>query len=390
MFALDKNIHQRPHHSGRCQLYALKILLCAFLVTLQCLRVQCDDLRAYKYISKARERELETLALRINASVNPERMPCESFYDYVCSYNKPLFTILGHQPEFTDLMKLLTELQQDTEKFDAKDKMMDFFISCNSKKMLEDCYRETFEYFKPLFGYIISKNYVGANAPEHQTFLHLLESFLYKAAQTHNFMHHPIRHRLLTLRENYKHNVRNLELHRRHNSTFELGVERTMLEWTLYLYQSRNMPMSYYYPTLNVHLWMTLYNTTERDREPKRVHELAECLKLPPYVHVLDEARVLAVIYLKAFQNAWIDYSNWIKPDISSVNNEIYNSENRKLQRFGLDNKKIFFILYAQNFCEFGKELAENIFYLGMKQNRDFADSFQCVLPPGPRMPCDV
>ncbi|XP_067626395.1 uncharacterized protein [Eurosta solidaginis] len=373
-------------------------------------------LNAYKYINKARQKQLESLAVRIHASLNPNRMPCESFFDYACSLNNPPFSILGNMPDFKDLMKLLTDLQQDQEQFEAKQKMMDFFISCNSKKALEDCYRETFEYFKPLFGYIINKNYVVANSQEHSHFIQLLESFLYKASQTHNFRHHPIPYRLQTLkdkfkqphiyfhthalsreyealriyRESYKHNVRNLELHRRQNSTYEIGVERTMLDWTLYLFQSRNMPMSYYYATLNVHLWMTLYNTTERDREPKRVHELAECLKLPPYVHVLDEARVLAVVYLKAFQNAWIDYSDWIKPDRPSGNNDIYDSENRMLFPYNLDNKKIFFILYAQNFCEFGKELAENIFYLGMKQNRDFADSYDCVYPQEPRMSCGV
>uniref|UniRef100_A0A0K8UJ77 Uncharacterized protein n=1 Tax=Bactrocera latifrons TaxID=174628 RepID=A0A0K8UJ77_BACLA len=416
MFSLDKNIHQCRHGRGRSALLTYNVLLCALVALMLCLPVGGDDLRAYKYVSRARERQLEKLAIRINESVNPNRYPCESFYDYVCSYSKPLFTILGHLPELDDLMKLFTELQQDPEKFSAKDKMLDFFVSCTSKKWLEDCYRETFEYFKPLFGYIITKNYVGSNSEEHRNFLVLLDAFLLKASQTHNFMHHPIRHRLQTLREkfrlpqiylrphelseeyeslmmypeSYKHNVRNLELHRRRNSSYELGVERTMLDWSLYLYQSRNMPMSYYYPTLNVHLWMTLYNTTERDREPKRVHELAECLKLPPYVHVLDEARVLALVYLKAFQNAWFDYSTWLKPDRATVNSDIYDHENRILSRFKLDNKKVFFILYGQNFCEFGKELAENIFYLGMKQNRDFAESFDCVFAPEPRMPCYV
>uniref|UniRef100_A0A0A1X481 Non-homologous end-joining factor 1 n=1 Tax=Zeugodacus cucurbitae TaxID=28588 RepID=A0A0A1X481_ZEUCU len=416
MFSLDKHIHRSPRGQRRSSHLAHSLLLCTLLALMFCLHVSADDLRAYKYVSRARERQLENLAKRINESVNPNRYPCESFYDYVCSYSKPLFTILGHLPELDDIMKLSTELQQDPEKFTAKDKMLTFFVSCTAKKLLEDCYRETFEYFKPVFGYIINKNHIGGNSVEHQTFLQLLDTFLYKAAQTHNFIHHPIRHRLLTLKEkfrmpqlyfrphelseeyeplmmypeSYKHNVRNLELHRRRNSTYELGVERIMLDWTLYLYQSRNMPMSYYYPTLNVHLWMTLYNTTERDREPKRVHELAECLKLPPYVHVLDEARVLALVYLKAFQNAWVDYSTWIKPDRASINNEIYEHENRILSRYKLDNKKVFFILYARNFCEFGKELSENIFYLGMKQNRDFADSFDCVFAPEPRLPCNV
>ncbi|XP_017481541.1 PREDICTED: uncharacterized protein LOC108370672 [Rhagoletis zephyria] len=421
MFALGMDMHRghrHRHQHSRRQYFMLLLSLLALVFSFVCLPVSAQEYEynTYRHISKVRQKQLENLATRLHASINHNRLPCESFYDYVCSYNNPLFTVLGHLPEFAELMKLLTELQQDPEQFDAKQKMMDFFISCNSKKAIEDCYRETFEYFKPLFGYIISKNHISPNSVEHHNFLNLLENFLYKAAQTHNFMHHPIRHRLLTLREkfrlphiyfrphelsheyeslrvyreSYKHNVRNLELHRRRNSTYELGVERTMLDWTLYLYQSRNMPMSYYYPTLNVHLWMTLYNTTERDREPKRVHELAECLKLPPYVHVLDEARVLAVVYLKAFQNAWVDYSDWTKPDRASINNEVYDSENRILGAYDLDNKKVFFILYAQNFCEFGKELAENIFYLGMKQNRDFADSFDCVFSREPRMPCYV
>jgi len=61
-------------------------------------------------------------------------------------------------PQMGDLMQLLTELQNDPEPFEAKQKTLDFFISCNVHHALEDCYRETYEYFKPLFGYIVTKN----------------------------------------------------------------------------------------------------------------------------------------------------------------------------------------------------------------------------------------
>jgi len=75
-------------------------------------------------------------------------------------------------------MQLLTELQNDPEQFEAKQKMMDFFISCNSQHALDDCYRETFEYFKPLFGYIVTKNLLNGGSHELDDFLGILDRFV--------------------------------------------------------------------------------------------------------------------------------------------------------------------------------------------------------------------
>ncbi|XP_060650837.1 uncharacterized protein LOC132787649 [Drosophila nasuta] len=372
------------------------LLLCA------CLGLGETQIAYRGHLSELRIKELNNLAQRMEQSINPEKYACDSYFDYVCSRNRPLFSIMGHIPQMTDLIQLLTDLQNDPEQFEAKQKLIDFFISCNTQKSLQDCYRETFDYFKPLFGYIITKDLVEGSSHELKDFLGILRRFVERTDSIFNRRSHPVRDKLVTYkekfrtprtyfytgdlnreyaslriyRESYEHNLRNLEQHRKRNSTYELGVQRTMLDWSLYLYQSRNKPMSYYYSTFTVHLYMTMFNITERERDFIRFREQVECLKLPQYVNVLDEARMLAVIYLKSFRQSWQDYSEWIT--IADKHREIYDQEDQVLKTHQLSNKRLFFTLYAQNFCEFGKELAEHVFYLGLKQNDDFINVYMC------------
>ncbi|XP_037954530.1 uncharacterized protein LOC119684543 [Teleopsis dalmanni] len=358
---------------------------------------------AYKgHLSDLRIKELDAMAKNLNESINLSKYPCESYFDYVCSRNRPLYSILGRTPDIEDLMKLFQELQEDSVPFAAKQKLIDFFISCNMRKGLEECYRQSFEYFIPIFGYIISKNHLDGSAHEHSNFLEILQRFYRRAQRTENFAQNPILLKLGVLtqsfttantyfriedlnheyrdlriyRDGFEYNVKNLEQHLKRNSTYEFGMQRTMLDWSLYVYQSRNKPMSYYFPTFNVHLWMTLYNNTERFRELKTLNKIAECLKLPQFVNVLEEARILAIVYLKSIRNAWQEYSDWISS--SPVHQEVFDQENVILKPYNLTNKHIFFTLYAQNFCEFGKELAESVFYLGIKQNQDFGETYSC------------
>ncbi|KAH8354537.1 hypothetical protein KR084_000904 [Drosophila pseudotakahashii] len=363
-----------------------------------------------RHLSVLRIKELEDLAARMRNSINTDKYACDSYFDYVCSRNRPLFSIMGHMPQMGDLMQLLTDLQNDPQQFEAKQKMMDFFISCNSQHALDDCYRETFEYFKPLFGYIVTKNLDNGESHELDDFLGILDRFVARMQKDRES--NPILDKLATYkqkfktprvyfhardlsreyrdlriyRESYEHNIRNLELHRKQNSTYELGVQRTMLDWSMYLFQSRNKPMSYYYSTFAVHLYMMLFNSRERQRDFTRFREEVECLRLPQFVNVLDEARMLAVIYLKSFRAAWIDYSAWT--NTPPQNNGVYDQENGILQKYHLDNKRIFFTLYAQNFCEFGKDLAEHVFYLGLKQNKDFFDIYSCGFQTENPMTC--
>ncbi|BFF88879.1 uncharacterized protein DMAD_07768 [Drosophila madeirensis] len=372
------------------------LLLCVWWGTAQA------QVAYVRHMSELRIKELNDLAIRIGDSINPEIYACDSYYDYVCSRNRPLFSIMGHMPQTSELMQLMTQLQNDPEQFEAKQKLMDFFISCNTLRSVEDCYRETFEFFKPLFGFIITKNLVESSSHELRDFLDVLDRFVARSKEIFRSDSHPILSKLATYkekfrtpaiyfhsgdlnreyralrvyRESYEHNIRNLEQHRKRNSTYELGVQRTMLDWSLYLFQSSNKPMSYFYPTFTVHLYMTLFNSTERQRDFTRFREEVECLKLPQFVNVLDEARMLAVIYLKSFRYAWHDYSDWI---ISrTTHREIYDHEDTILKKYHLNNKRLFFTLYAQNFCEFGKNLAESLFYLGLKQNEDFINSYSC------------
>ncbi|XP_034485720.1 uncharacterized protein LOC117790392 [Drosophila innubila] len=355
-----------------------------------------------EHLSELQIKELIDLAKRLETSINPEKYACDSYYDYVCSRNRPLFSVMGHNPQMQDLIELLTQLENDAEKFEAKQKLIDFFISCNTLKSLQDCYRETFEYFKPLFGYIITKDVVEDTSQELKDFRFIIERFLNRTESIRRLHPHPMWNKLKSYRqkfstpstyfyagdlnreyaglriyrESYEHNVRNLEQHRKRNSTYELGVQQVMLDWSLYLYQSRNKPMSYYYSTFMVHLYMSMSNFTERHRDFTRFREEVECLKLPQYVNVLDEARMLAVIYLKSFRLAWRDYKDLTNLDPKK--RQIDDEENTILAPYHLNNQRLFFTFYAQNFCEFGKELAEHVFYLGLKESVDFFNIYSC------------
>jgi len=48
-----------------------------------------------RHLSELRIRELEKLSVRIQGSINTEKYACESYFDYVCSRNRPLFSIMG-------------------------------------------------------------------------------------------------------------------------------------------------------------------------------------------------------------------------------------------------------------------------------------------------------
>ncbi|XP_061393849.1 uncharacterized protein LOC133329392 [Musca vetustissima] len=404
--------HQQCHRAkfaylNRHRSAVVKLQLCLFFVVLllNLTQVSLHETQSRSYLSELRVQELHNIAIRLEHSVDADKRACESYYDYVCGRNRPLFSIMGHLPDSNELIHLLTELQEDPEQFEAKQKLMDFFISCNSMKSLDDCYRESFEYFKPLFGYLISKNYLDNSPEELETFLNILDRFIRVAEQNKRFRQEPTLLKLTTLktsfrypqtyfrsvklnkeyetlkiyRESYLHNIKNLEVFRRRNSTYTQGTNRIVLDWTLYLYQSRHKPISYYYPTFNAHLWMSVYNRSEvREYEPKRFAEIGECLKLPQFVNALEEARILTIVYLKSFNSAWKDYMDWIS---SSPQNEyITDQENQILAQYQLNNEKLFFTLYAQNFCEFGRDLAEHVFFVGLKHSFNFTRAYSCGL----------
>ncbi|XP_055853439.1 uncharacterized protein LOC129917115 [Episyrphus balteatus] len=353
-----------------------------------------------RHLSDLRIKELQNLAIKLDHSIYKEKPPCEMYYEYVCNRNQPMFSIMGNLPCESELIDLLIDLQNDDQKFSAKRKLMDFFLSCNLVKSVDDCYRESFDYFRPVFGYIVANKHMDTH--DHKNLMDLLERFIQRAKRTENFSGHLFRYKLESLkdrfkdpriyfkmsdldneyknvriyRDGYEHNIKSLEdLRKSNNETYARGVPKTILDWTMYMYQSRNKPMSYYMSTLNVHLWMMFYNSSAR-MEPKKYSDIADCLKLPPIINALDEARLMAVIYIKSFQHAWAEYRDWITS--TTVTQEIYDHENEILKRYKLDNKRLFFTLYAQNFCDFGREIAENVFFLGLKQNHDFYTVYSC------------
>lgn len=60
--------------------------------------VEMGDRFAYtQQLSRQVTNELKSLVLRLQHSIDIEKYPCESYYDYVCGLQQPLFTILGKE-----------------------------------------------------------------------------------------------------------------------------------------------------------------------------------------------------------------------------------------------------------------------------------------------------
>lgn len=47
------------------------------------------------HLSELRIKKLNLLATRLELSINPEKYACDSYFDYVCSRNRPLFSVMG-------------------------------------------------------------------------------------------------------------------------------------------------------------------------------------------------------------------------------------------------------------------------------------------------------
>lgn len=355
-------------------------------------------------------RELERLGEEIRhvtqISLNKTRYPCNSYYDYVCGERILINSVLGSMPRINDLVLILNALKYDDRSFDAKNKLINFFDSCAKVKSVDDCHVEAFENFRPVYGYIISRKFLNDN--DKKPLIDVLNMFIKRAKGEVNIANDNLKKldslvgnlqrpanvfsslrldltytNLTIFQSSYSHNVRNLETYNRlyrSRSDFET-YWKSVLDFTIYLYQSRNKPRSYFYPTLNVHLWMTLFNNT-RYYEERYYTSLSDCFKLPSYFNVLDEAKNLAAIYYYSFKKAWEEYIEWFNNGYSVMYGakalDVFAKEDQILERYNLSNKHLFFFFYAQNFCYFGKEMAENIFLQGLKHSIDFNDIYQC------------
>lgn len=47
------------------------------------------------HLSELRIKELSQLAMRMEHSINAKKYACDSYYDHVCSRNRPLFSVMG-------------------------------------------------------------------------------------------------------------------------------------------------------------------------------------------------------------------------------------------------------------------------------------------------------
>jgi len=69
------------------------VLLAAILCA--CLGLTEAQISYTGRLSELRIKELNELAMRLEYSINPEKYACDSYFDYVCSRNRPLFSVMG-------------------------------------------------------------------------------------------------------------------------------------------------------------------------------------------------------------------------------------------------------------------------------------------------------
>lgn len=312
-------------------------------------------------------------------SYEKNRDPCDSFYDYVCGEGYYLHTVMMTTPKLDDLVALMNAIERDVpDGFKTlSTKVVNFFLSCGKVKSVDECHRESFEYFRPIYAYVIALKL--SNKINRHDFVNMLENFLIEASRLVN--HENIR-RLRAIREqllamnthfsiehiddtfkglemfpgNYEHNLKAIEKFKAANP--RPWKHKHLVDFTLFLYESRNMPVSYTYATMNVHLWMSLFNSTDRQRDFD-----ANCFQMPLYLKKINEFKVMTFVYYHSFLKAWEQYVEYSTQE----GKDIVAEENVNLKDYNIDNDELFFIFYGQNFCQFGKEIADNIFYQAMK-----------------------
>lgn len=307
------------------------------------------------------------------------RHPCDSYYDYACGSRFYLHTVMATMPTLDDLVVLMNAIERDvSESFKSlSSKVVNFYLSCGKIKSVDECHRESFEYFRPIYAYIVAMKF--SHKIDTYFLVNMLDTFV---SDVGRFVNHGntnklrvLREQLLTLDlyfsiENINNTFEGLEMYR---GNYEKNVEalikfqersqwklKNLVDFTLFLYESRNMPISYTFSTLNVHLWMSVFNSTDRQRDNN-----VRCFALPPYLMRISEARVMAYVYYHSFAKAWNQYSTYSRGDGKYQ----FDDENIILQNYNLTNDDLFLFFYAQNFCQFGKEIADNVFYHGIKHH---------------------
>lgn len=75
----------------QCKMWTapLCVLLCA------CLGAAEAQIAYTGHLSELRIKELSELAMRMEHSINAQKYACDSYYDHVCSRNRPLFSVMG-------------------------------------------------------------------------------------------------------------------------------------------------------------------------------------------------------------------------------------------------------------------------------------------------------
>ncbi|GBP12060.1 hypothetical protein EVAR_73904_1 [Eumeta japonica] len=103
--ALCQHQHHRQHHqhqvihvnhrSAVTTLFTLFHATTAVLIVLNFVSLSEAQIGYSRYLSELRIQELRNMAIRLEHSIDMDKFVCESYFDYVCGRNRPLFSILG-------------------------------------------------------------------------------------------------------------------------------------------------------------------------------------------------------------------------------------------------------------------------------------------------------
>lgn len=87
--------HQVIHVNHHSAVTKLSALFYAATLLLFCVALSDAQIAYSRYLSELRIQELHNMAIRLEHSIDMDKFVCESYFDYVCGRNRPLFSIMG-------------------------------------------------------------------------------------------------------------------------------------------------------------------------------------------------------------------------------------------------------------------------------------------------------
>ncbi|XP_055382406.1 uncharacterized protein LOC129612674 [Condylostylus longicornis] len=327
----------------------------------------------------------------MSLQLTPSDLPCKSFFEYACSKNKTVYPMIGQNLKNGVVKHLVDELAARNKQFSAKTKALNFFQSCKHYMNIDICYEQFFKYFRSLLAYVALTSQVTAY--DNNIFNTVKSRFLHAIGKVPLFTGTKAKYdidrkfEIIEKRKEYLNiDVMNSEYSKLSINTTKEKTFEIVVAIGLYLHQSHDKPISYFYPSFNVHLWKDLYYDVLNNETI--LNDVIECLQLPESMSMEDKRT--AASYFEAIESSWNEFAEWL--DESDLTDKVNDQENLHLREYNLNTKRLFFIIYAQSLCHHGKTIVDNILVEGLKHSSEFASTFFCSegSPMNPEGKCET